>query len=76
MNTRYDAHVANFLKARFGLVVALADYAGFICTKGDYDLDCAYGTGRDVMGAALDYASGHDEALFDVLDDICAGKWY
>jgi hypothetical protein len=65
---QHDAHLIPWLKARFGLTVVQNDNYGFDAWMGDYDLDdYAVFDEKTVMAAAIEFASGYDGPLFDVL---------
>lgn len=78
MNTlQHDAHVANWLKAFFNLTVQWNDGPAndrFIAFEGDYDLDISAATGDTIYGAALEYGSCYNGALFDRLVEIELGE--
>lgn len=76
---QHDAHIANWLRARFGLNVQWNDWAPgrddrFIAIKGEWDLDIPYATGSTIYAAALEYTSCFDCAAFDVLNAIEIGE--
>lgn len=71
---QYDAHVSNWLSAKFNLTVAFNGYWGFTCWRGDYDLDTYTASDDTRFGAALEYTSCYDGALFDRLNAIELGE--
>jgi hypothetical protein len=69
-NHTADAHLAPWLKARFGLTVEYADFGYYQAHMGDYDLDIASALGRSILDAATNYADSHDDKLSDELAKV------
>lgn len=77
-HAQQDAHLANWLRAKFNLTVEYQgrDLSGpcFGCWEGDYDLDTPSATDATVFGAALEHTACYDGATFDKLVAIELGE--
>ncbi len=71
---QYDAHLANWLRATFGLTVEYNGGYGFMCWLGDFDLDIKQASNDTRFSAALEYAACYDGAMFDKLNAIELGE--
>lgn len=76
--TQHDAHVANWLKAKFNLTVEYQGFDGrkhhFTCWKGDYDLDIWQASHETVFWAAAEYTACYDGKLNDTLSWLELGE--
>lgn len=71
-----QAHIVDFLKAKFGLVIGQS-YITYFAYAGDYDYDSPRGSSDgSAFAAAMDYAACYDEAMFDAMDRMQnPGAW-